>query len=162
MDGCRGCSEGTEATGGIINLLHDIEGNRQGLVAHFAGHLGLTAVGDGLDERLEFALQGIAHLVGTAGAFQAASNGEVEEYLGGFWEISDPGLLRTVGVVWALLAVAFLVVAGFMWIGHRSWTTLLGYRSCSLPIRARTMRGRRTRLPPHLPPRRRPRWTTRR
>ena len=76
-------------------------------------------------------LHGIAHLVGTAGAFQAASNGEVEEYLGGFWEISDPGLLRTVGVVWALLAVAFVVAAGFMWIGHKNWTTVLGYTAAA-------------------------------
>ena len=76
-------------------------------------------------------IHGIAHLVGTSGTFQAASNGEVEEYLGGFWEISDPGLLRTVGVVWALLAVAFVVAAGFMWIGHRSWATVLGYTAAA-------------------------------
>lgn len=76
-------------------------------------------------------LHGIAHLVGTSGAFQAADKGEVEEYLGGFWEISDPALLRTVGVVWALLAVAFLVAAGLMWQNSKNWTTVLGYTAAA-------------------------------
>jgi hypothetical protein len=76
-------------------------------------------------------IHGIAHLVGTSGTFQAAANGEVEEYLGGFWEISDPWLLRTVGVAWALLALAFLVAAGLMWIGHKSWAAVLGYTAAA-------------------------------
>ena len=57
-------------------------------------------------------LHGIAHLVGTSGAFQAADKGEIEEYLGGFWEISDPGNAGTIIRTAAAFGFQVLATAG--------------------------------------------------
>ena len=73
------------------------------------------------------ALHGVAHLVGTATAFQNAADGETAEYLGGLWDISSPAVLRTVGIAWAVMAVAFVLAAALIWRGHSRWATVLGY-----------------------------------
>jgi len=65
-------------------------------------------------------LHGVAHGVGTAESFESAAEGSAVGYLGGLWSLSDPALLRTIGVLWALVAVAYLVPAWGYW-GAASW-----------------------------------------
>ncbi len=70
---------------------------------------------------LFFAAHGMAHLVGTSRSFQAVSDGESLDYLGGAWTISDPTMLRLVGVAWAVVAVAYMAAATGEWLGWRGW-----------------------------------------
>lgn len=65
-------------------------------------------------------LHGVVHGVGTAESFRSAAEGTAARYLGGLWSLSDPVLLRTIGVLWALVAVAYLVPAWGYWAGA-SW-----------------------------------------
>jgi hypothetical protein len=62
-------------------------------------------------------VHGLAHLVGTETSFRFADEGGTAHYLGGLWSISDPTVLRVVGVVWVLPAAAFLLAAWGFWIG---------------------------------------------
>ena len=54
---------------------------------------------------------GFAHLVGTAGSLSAIDEGASVPYLAGRWDVSDTGSLRLLAVLWAIAAVAYLVVA---------------------------------------------------
>jgi hypothetical protein len=51
-------------------------------------------------------MHGIAHFAGTAGSLQHVEDGTAEQYLGGHWDITDPALLRSLAVLWALLGLA--------------------------------------------------------
>lgn len=70
-------------------------------------------------------LHGIAHLAGTADAFDRAADGRAAEYLGGLATIDDPAALRGIGAMWAmaglLVAGAGVVVAR----GAASWPAVL-------------------------------------
>ena len=63
----------------------------------------------------------VAHLVGTSRAFQAAADGESLDYLGGVWRISNPSVLRVVGIAWAVVAVAYVAAAAGEWLGWQGW-----------------------------------------
>jgi hypothetical protein len=71
------------------------------------------------------AAHGVAHLAGTSDAFSRASDSRSVEYLAGGWTVSDPTALRAFGVVWALLAIAFLGAAAVTWLGRPGWPTVL-------------------------------------
>ncbi len=66
------------------------------------------------------ALHGIAHLVGTTDSLGRASDGKTADYLGGLWKVSNPTLLRVLGVAWAIGAAGFLVTAWAFWM-RTSW-----------------------------------------
>jgi hypothetical protein len=66
-------------------------------------------------------LHGVAHLAGTSDSFTKAADGESVDYLAGAWTLSDPTLLRAVGVVWALVGTAFVFVAAITWMGRPGW-----------------------------------------
>ncbi len=68
---------------------------------------------------------GVAHLAGTADAFSRASERRAADYLAGGWTVSDPTTLRALGVVWAVLAVAFAGAAVLTWAGRPAWPTVL-------------------------------------
>lgn len=70
-------------------------------------------------------LHGIAHLAGTSTVLGKAANGESAEYLAGTWTVSDPALLRTLGVLWALTGAAFVIVAIAVWRQHPNWRRVL-------------------------------------
>jgi hypothetical protein len=63
------------------------------------------------------ALHGAAHFVGTSESFTRAADGESVVYVTGAWTISDPSLLRGVGVLWALLGIGFLLAGVAIWTG---------------------------------------------
>ena len=71
------------------------------------------------------ALHGLAHLVGTSASFDRAAAGDSAEYLGGAWTLSDPALLRLAGLIWALVAVAFLYAGAVAWLRRPGWPRLL-------------------------------------
>jgi hypothetical protein len=71
------------------------------------------------------AAHGLAHLVGTTRAFSSASDGRSLDWLAGNWTISDATTLRALGVLWAVLALAFVVTAVFIWAGRAEWPVLL-------------------------------------
>jgi hypothetical protein len=75
------------------------------------------------------AAHGIAHLVGTTHAFTQAADGRSLDWLAGNWTISDATTLRALGVIWALLALAFVVTAVFIWAGRAEWPVLLWWAS---------------------------------
>lgn len=62
-------------------------------------------------------LHGIVHTIGTTAHVDEAARGRSVEYLGGLWSISDPTVLRAVGVLWAVVAAAYLVPAFAYWVG---------------------------------------------
>ena len=70
-------------------------------------------------------LHGVAHLVGTSASFDRAADGDPAEYLAGTWTLSDPALLRLAGVVWALVAVAFLYAGAVAWLRRPEWPRVL-------------------------------------
>jgi hypothetical protein len=74
---------------------------------------------------------GLAHLAGVVLAFDAAASGETQEYLFGVWDISVPARLRLIGVGWAVLAVAFLVVGWALWNRVRGWPEALRYTAAA-------------------------------
>ena len=70
-------------------------------------------------------LHGVAHLAGTSDSFTSAADGESVDYLAGAWTLSDPTLLRAVGVVWALVATTFLFAAAITWMCRPEWSRVL-------------------------------------
>ena len=50
-----------------------------------------------------------------------ATDGESLDYLGGAWRISDPTVLRLVGIAWAVVAVAYVAAASGEWLGWQGW-----------------------------------------
>ena len=70
-------------------------------------------------------LHGVAHLAGTSDSFDKAADGESVDYLAGAWTLSDPTLLRAVGVVWALVGAGFVVAAAITWMGRPEWPRVL-------------------------------------
>lgn len=70
-------------------------------------------------------LHGIAHFAGTSTAVKKAADGASVEYLAGLWTVSDPTLLRALGVLWALAGAAFVVTAVIVWLGHPVWPWVL-------------------------------------
>jgi hypothetical protein len=72
------------------------------------------------------ALHGLAHLAGTSDAFQRASDGAAVGYVGGAWTLSDPTALRALGLVWAVVAAAFLAAAIMTWAGAVAWPRPVG------------------------------------
>lgn len=70
-------------------------------------------------------LHGVAHLAGTSDSFTKAADSESVDYLAGAWTLSDPTLLRAVGVVWALVGAAFVFAAAITWIRRPEWPRVL-------------------------------------
>lgn len=70
-------------------------------------------------------LHGVAHLAGTSDLFTRAADGESVDYLAGAWTLSDPTLLRAVGVVWALVGAAFVFAAAISWMRRPQWPRVL-------------------------------------
>jgi hypothetical protein len=70
-------------------------------------------------------LHGVAHLAGTSGSFTKAAEGESVDYLAGAWTLSDPTVLRAVGVVWALASAAFVFAAAIAWMRRPEWPRAL-------------------------------------
>ena len=80
-------------------------------------------------------LHGVAHFAGTGDSFTAAADGESVDYLGGAWTLSDPTVLRAVGVVWALVGAAFVVAAAIAWMRRPEWPRVLaGVAAVSLLV----------------------------
>ena len=80
-------------------------------------------------------LHGVAHFAGTGDSFTAAADGESVDYLGGAWTLSDPTMLRAVGVVWALVGAAFVVAAAIAWMRRPEWPRVLaGVSAVSLLV----------------------------
>ncbi len=75
------------------------------------------------------AAHGLAHLVGTTRAFSRAADGQSLDYLAGHWTLSDPTTLRAFGVLWAVMALAFLGTAAVIWVGRTHWPQLLWWVS---------------------------------
>lgn len=75
------------------------------------------------------AAHGLAHLAGTGDVFSRASEDRPAEYLAGGWTVSDPTVLRALGLAWAVLAVAFVATALVTWIGRPGWPTTLWWVS---------------------------------
>ena len=71
------------------------------------------------------ALHGFAHLVGTSASFDRAADGDSAQYLAGAWTLSDPALLRLAGLVWALVAAAFLYAGAVAWLRRPEWPRVL-------------------------------------
>ena len=71
------------------------------------------------------ALHGLVHLVGTSASFDQAADGDSAGYLAGAWNLSDPTLLRLAGLVWALVAVAFLYAGAITWLRRPEWPRVL-------------------------------------
>lgn len=71
------------------------------------------------------ALHGLIHLVGTVRKFNEASDGDTADYLGGWWEITDATTLRTLGVIWAVVAAIVVAAAVPIWRHDRRWPTIL-------------------------------------
>jgi hypothetical protein len=65
-------------------------------------------------------LHGIAHFAGTAGHLEKIDEGTAESYLGGAVEISDPSVLRSLAVVWAVVAVVYIGVGVLVMFRHPS------------------------------------------
>ena len=76
-------------------------------------------------------LHGIAHLAGTSDSFAKAAEGGSVEYLGGGWTISDPVLLRILGVAWAVLGALFVAAAVVTWLGQPRWPRMLAAASAA-------------------------------
>lgn len=74
-------------------------------------------------------LHGVAHLAGTSDSFSKAADGESVEYLAGAWTLSNPTLLRAVGVVWVLAGAAFLFAAATTWMRRPAWPRVLAAAS---------------------------------
>ena len=72
---------------------------------------------------------GVAHLAGTSDSFTKAADGESVDYLAGAWTLSDPTLLRAVGVVWALVGAAFVVAAAISGMRRPAWPRVLAAAS---------------------------------
>ena len=70
-------------------------------------------------------LHGVAHFAGTGDSFAAAADGDSVDYLGGAWTLSDPTVLRAMGVVWALVGAAFLLTAAITWMRRPEWPRVL-------------------------------------
>ncbi len=75
------------------------------------------------------AAHGLAHLVGTTHAFSQAADGRSLDYLGGGWTVSDPTTLRAFGIVWAVMALAFVATGVVMWVGWSRWPLALWWVS---------------------------------
>ena len=71
------------------------------------------------------ALHGLAHLAGTADAFDTAAAGGSATWLGDGVTVSDPALLRVFGALWALAAAAYLVTAVLVWRADGRWPRAL-------------------------------------
>ena len=81
------------------------------------------------------ALHGVAHFAGTGDSFGNARDGGSVEYLAGAWTVSDPSLLRLLGVLWALAGVAFLVAAVLTWTRSARWPcAVVGVAAASLVV----------------------------
>jgi hypothetical protein len=63
-------------------------------------------------------LHGIAHFAGTAGHLEKIDEGTAESYLGGTVEISDPSVLRSLAVIWAVVGVTYIVVGVLVMLRH--------------------------------------------
>lgn len=71
------------------------------------------------------ALHGIAHLAGLSAAISAIRDDRALAYLAGLWDVSAPPALYVLAFLWALLAVAFIVVGVAIWENRESWPRLL-------------------------------------
>ena len=80
-------------------------------------------------------LHGVAHFAGTGDSFTAAADGESVDYLGGAWTLTDPTVLRAMGIVWALVGAAFLLAAAIAWMRRPEWPRVLaGVAAVSLLV----------------------------
>jgi hypothetical protein len=75
------------------------------------------------------AAHGLAHLAGTSDVFSRTADGRSVSYLAGHWTLSNPTTLRALGVLWAVMTLAFLVTAAFIWAGRPAWPRLLWWVS---------------------------------
>lgn len=65
------------------------------------------------------AMHGVAHFAGLVDSFDKARAGGQAEYLGGAWTISDPSVLRAVGVLWAGVGTVVILAAVLVLLRHR-------------------------------------------
>ena len=70
-------------------------------------------------------LHGVAHFAGASDSFTKAADLESVDYLAGAWAVSDPALLRALGVVWALVGAAFVFAAAVTWMRRPEWPRVL-------------------------------------
>ena len=70
-------------------------------------------------------LHGVAHLAGTSDSFTKAADGESVDYLAGAWTLSDPTVLRAIGIVWALVGAGFVFAAAITWMRRPEWPRVL-------------------------------------
>ena len=71
------------------------------------------------------AIHGLTHLVGTMRKLREASDGGTADYLGGWWEITDATMLRTLAVIWAAVAVLVIAAAVTIWRQTNRWPLIL-------------------------------------
>ena len=71
------------------------------------------------------AIHGLTHLVGTVRKLREASDGDTADYLGGWWEITDATMLRTLAVIWAAVAVLVIAAAVTIWRQTNRWPQVL-------------------------------------
>ncbi|MGD2061540.1 MAG: hypothetical protein PVF87_11775 [Acidimicrobiia bacterium] len=82
---------------------------------------------------------GLAHFVGVIAAFDALEAGRPLEYLGGSWMIGGDLLIGLVGMLWAILGLAFVFSAIAVFTEFRGWERsliLLGTLSTALCVLA--------------------------
>ena len=80
-------------------------------------------------------VHGVAHFAGTGDSFTAAADGGSVDYLGGALTLSDPTVLRAMGVVWALVGAAFVIAAAIAWMRRPEWPRVLaGVAAVSLLV----------------------------
>lgn len=80
------------------------------VVGHRLAALGLSVV---------LVLHGIAHFAGLVDSLDKADAAATADYLGGAWTISDPALLRAVGVAWAVVGATVILSAVLVLLRHR-------------------------------------------
>ncbi len=73
------------------------------------------------------ARHGLAHLAGTADVLGRARDGRAADHLAGAWTVGDPTALRALGVAWAALALALVIVSAGIAAGRRWWPRRLGH-----------------------------------
>ncbi|MGH8835096.1 MAG: hypothetical protein ACRDWG_08905 [Actinomycetes bacterium] len=64
-------------------------------------------------------LHGVAHFAGSTDLSAEADARQDVYYLGGLWTISDPSVLRVVGVLWAVVGALVVLSAGAVLLRHR-------------------------------------------
>lgn len=104
---------------------------------------GPTRLGNGRTPPIAMAIllvaHGLAHFVGVLAAFDAFEANEGLEYLGGTWMIENDLLIGLIGMLWAVLGLAFVFSAIAVVTEFRGWERsliMLGTLSTALCVMA--------------------------